>query len=297
MNTSSNCNVSEVRRAILFVNPGKKNSRDLADEITKEFNSLNIKSDIFSSGGEQSFDIEESYDVAISLGGDGTVLSTARAVSPRNIPIFPVNLGTFGFIAEVHPLEWHEVFCRWLRGQIPISRRLMFDVIVEREGVEVRIGSCLNEAVISSPGKIINLNVSFREKNQKKALNLGLYRSDGLIVSTPTGSTAYSAAAGGPIVDPELEAVILNNICPFTLNHRPMILPAGEIIVELDEGRQKGVSLTIDGQVTEKLKCGEEIHIRKAPNYCLLIASDRQGFFKALRTKLVWAGGVEGERA
>ena len=295
MKTSVACrNVSEVKRAILFINSKKKNSRDLAGEIIKEFNSLNIKTDIFSSGKKRFFGTEESCDVAISLGGDGTVLSTARVISPRKIPIFPVNLGTFGFIAEVHPLEWREVFEQWLCGKVPVSRRLMFDIFVERKGVEAHMGSCLNEVVISSPGKLTNVNVSFCEANQKNAMNLGFYRSDGLIVSTPTGSTAYSAAAGGPIVDPELEAVILNNICPFTLNHRPVILPAGEIIVELDEARQKGVNLTLDGQITEKLKRGDKVHIRKAPHYCLLIASGRQGFFKALRTKLSWAGGVGG---
>ena len=300
--------VSKARKAIIFINPKKKNVHDLSKEIIKELNSLNIKTDVFSSLQKQDFAEKDSWDVAISLGGDGTVLSAARTMSPGNVPIFPVNLGTFGFIAGVHKSEWRETFSEWLRGDAPISPRVMFEVVVERDGKEINIGSCLNDAVILSQGKLVNFSLSFRETqvNSKssraevetlspgKALELGLYRADGLIVSTPTGSTAYSASAGGPIVDPELHAIILNSVCPFTLNHRPMVLPLGEVIVEVDETQQKGVSLTLDGQVTEKIKSRDKIYIRKAPNYCFLIASGRQGFFQALRTKLALAGGVEG---
>jgi NAD+ kinase len=282
-------------RVILFINPKKKDARALAGKIIKELDSLNIVTDTFSFTGKPYFYADENYDVAISLGGDGTVLSTARAMSPKKIPIFPVNLGTFGFIAGIHPLEWRKVFDSWLGGKAPISRRLMFDVTVEREGNELCMGYSLNDVVVSASGKIINLRVSYCEADGKKALKLGQYRSDGLIVSTPTGSTAYSAAAGGPIVDPELEAVILNSICPFTLTHRPMLMPSGEIIVDVDEKQRKGLILIIDGQVTEKLKSGDRIFIKKAPNPCLLIASGRQEFFQALRTKLVWAGGGEGD--
>ena len=284
---------SETRRAIIFVNPKRKNAGELAEEIIKELNSLNIKTDVFSSGQTLGFNSKESYDIAISLGGDGTVLSTARAMSPRGVPIFPVNFGTFGFIAGVPPLEWRDVFGQWQRGKAHLSNRIMLDITVEREGCDVSAGCCLNEVVISSPGKIINLRVSFRDASQNTEILLGLYRSDGLIVSTPTGSTAYSAAAGGPIVDPELDAIILNNICPFTLTHRPMVLPVGEIIVEVDEAQRKGVLLTMDGQVKEKLKFGEKIRVRKAPASCILIASGRHSFFQALQTKLSWAGSVE----
>ena len=286
---------TQVRRAIIFINPKNKNAKDLANEVINELNFLNIKTTVFSFGDRQNFNSGENFDVAISLGGDGTVLSTARAMSPGKVPIFPINLGTFGFIAGIHPLQWREVFGQFLSGKAPLSRRIMFEVKVKCTGTEALIGSCLNDVVISASGKIINLRVSYCNTDRKQTWKLGLYRSDGLIVSTPTGSTAYSAAAGGPIVDPELEAVILNNICPFTLNHRPMVLPLGEIIVEVDETRRKGVFLTIDGQVKEKLKHGDRIYISKAPYYCVLIASGRQEFFHALRTKLAWAGGVEGE--
>lgn len=295
----------KIRRAILFVNPGKKQARLLADEICAELNARDIKADIFHVGEKSHFSGEAAYDAAISLGGDGTVLSVARAVSPLNIPIFPVNLGTFGFIAGVQPLEWREVFDRWTRGEAVLSRRLMLDITVKRRDEEIFKSCCLNDAVISAlaVARIIRLKVFCGEPEAPGGLSggtdffeLGQYRSDGLIISTPTGSTAYSAAAGGPVVDPELEAVILNPICPFTLTHRPMVLPAAQMImIEVDEGQREKILLTIDGQVTEKLKSGDKIYFSKAPNYCLLVASGRKSFFHALKTKLAWVGdSVEG---
>jgi NAD+ kinase len=157
-------------------------------------------------------------------------------------------------------------------------------------------GCCLNEAVISFSGiaKIISLRVSCSENGGAGFMKLGQYRSDGLIASTPTGSTAYSMAAGGPIVDPELEALILNPICPFTLSHRPMVLPAEEtVLVEVEEGQGTGLMLTVDGQVTEKLKGRDRVYLKKAPYQCLLIASGRENYYHALKTKLSWTGGGE----
>ena len=289
---------AEVRRAILFINPKKKRVRDLRDEVLRELTYLNIQADFFSFKGKPDFSTEAGYDVAICLGGDGTVLSAARTISPLGIPIFPVNLGTFGFIAGVEPSEWRDVFESWLKGKAAYSRRLMLETSVERDGKELLKGCCLNDIVVSASGiaKIINLRVYGSEAGRAGFVKLGSYRSDGLIVSTPTGSTAYSAAAGGPIVDPELEALILNPICPFTLSNRPMVLPAGEtVMVEVGKEQRSGVLLTVDGQVTEKLKSCDKVILKKAPYSCLLIASDRNGFYQSLRKKLNWSGGQEEE--
>jgi len=281
----------EIRRAVLFINPKKKDAMDLCDEITRELNSLGIETEVIRAGGKPVFRGE--YDIAISLGGDGTVLSAARTVSPLGVPVFAVNLGTFGFIAGIQPHEWRKVFQKCLEGKAFLSSRLMLDISVERSGGAVFGACCLNEAVFSADGipAIINLHLSCSEKGSKELIKLGSYHSDGLIVSTPTGSTAYSAAAGGPIVDPELEAMILNPICPFTLIHRPMVLPAVEtIMVEIDEEQRSVLMLTMDGQVSEKLECGDRIYLKKAPFCCLLVASGRRVFYQALRTKLAWAG-------
>ena len=296
----SNLKRNKISRALLFINPRKKPVRDLKNELLSELAAHNIKGDIFPSGGKPGFSTKPGYDIAISLGGDGTVLSAARVISPLGVPIFPVNLGTFGFITGVQPDEWREVFGKWLRGKAAVSKRLMLEIIVKRGDREVLKGCCLNDVVVSASGiaKIINLRVSCSEANRTDFVKLGSYRSDGLIVSTPTGSTAYSAAAGGPIVDPELEAMILNPICPFTLSNRPMVLPAEEtVLIEVGEEQRSGVLLTVDGQVTEKLKSGDSIFLKKAPYPCLLIASGRRWFYQSLRTKLNWARGGEEDGA
>jgi NAD+ kinase len=283
----------KIQRVALLVNTKKREARDLCDEIIEELNSLGIETDMHPVGVKPDPVSEDDYDIAISLGGDGTVLSAARIFSPLEVPVFAVNLGTFGFIAGVQPQEWRKVFKQCLDGKASFSRRLMLDISVKRGGGVAFRGCCLNDAVITAGGipAIINLHLSSSEAGSKELIRLGSYHSDGLIVSTPTGSTAHSAAAGGPIVDPELEAMILNPICPFTLIHRPMILPAAEtIMVEVDEEQRSALMLTLDGQVNEKLKRGDRIYLKKAPFYCLLVASGRRGFYQALRTKLAWAG-------
>jgi NAD+ kinase len=280
-------------RAVLLINPQKSHALKLGNEIIKELLAMNIEADTYSIKQSPFISQDKKYSVAIVLGGDGTVLSAARAVSQFGIPIFPINLGTFGFIAEVQPLEWRDIFDKWIAGKVPVSRRLMLEVSVERDGRQIFRGFCLNDVIISSSviAKIINLRLLSREGGAETDLTLGLYRSDGLIIATPTGSTAYSAAVGGPIVDPELEAMILSPICPFMLTNRPFVLPAaGTVIAEVADEQQSGVILTLDGQVKEKLKKGDRVFIEKAPYQCVLIASSRSGFYTALRKKLSWAG-------
>ncbi|MCL2479938.1 MAG: NAD(+)/NADH kinase, partial [Treponema sp.] len=136
--------------------------------------------------------------------------------------------------------------------------------------------------------KIIKLKV-FASDGDFKYLSLGQYHSDGLIMATPTGSTAYSVAAGGPILDPEMEAIILNPICPFTLSYRPMVLPSHEtLIVEVEQEQRSDVLLTVDGQVTEALEPGDRVFVSRAPWPGILVASDRAVFYNALKTKLSW---------
>jgi NAD+ kinase len=239
------------------------------------------------------FPVEAGFDIAMSLGGDGTVLHAARVIASQSVPILPINIGTLGFIAAVHPREWTGVFDQWLKGSANVSRRLMLDLTVERRAAVVAHGTCLNDAVISASGiaKIIRLTVSADMGEER--LRLGHYRSDGLIVATPTGSTAYSVAAGGPILDPEIEAVIINPICPFTLSNRPIVVPAHEtVVVEVEAEQRSGILLTMDGQITEALEPNDRIFIRQAPYSAQLIASGRSAFYMALRTKLNWAGLV-----
>ena len=283
-------------RVILFINPKNKQALALGDEFRKELDSRGIGADIFSFKGKLKAFSKEEYDLAVSLGGDGTVLYAARALAPFGVPVFPVNLGTFGFIAGIQPSHWREVLGKWLEGKAAISSRLMLYIRVERGDKEIFKACCLNDVVVSASGiaKIIRLNVLYCGSGRRDTFQLGSYRSDGLIVSTPTGSTAYSAAAGGPVVDPELEALIINPICPFTFSTRPLLLPADEtILVEVEKEQRSDVLLTVDGQLTEKLKIGDRIYFKKAPYHCLLIESGRTKFFQTLQKKFLWPAGSE----
>jgi NAD+ kinase len=283
----------KMKRVLLFVNVRNKDAGNLAVRICGELEGRNIEAQSFSLESGNHPSLRGDYDAAFSLGGDGTVLYAARAMAPRGVPIIPVNLGALGFIAAVPPDDWAMVLDRWIRGKADISRRLMLEVQVVRSGKTVKTGACLNDVVISASGiaKLIRLRVNLEAPQPPGFITLGQYRADGLIAATPTGSTAYSMSAGGPILDPEMEALIINPVCPFTLSHRPLVLPSREtVIIEIEKEQRSGVLLTIDGQVTEPLEPGDRIYLRQAPYQALLIFSDRDAFYHALRTKLNWSG-------
>jgi NAD+ kinase len=281
------------KKALLFVNKKKSEAAALGDAIASALGRRGYGFDSFSfENKDESFE-SGSYDISFSLGGDGTVLYASRLMAPRGIPVLPVNLGTLGFIAAVLPGQWEETFEQWEAGKALVSRRLMLEIAVERRGKTVFQSNCLNDAVVSAAGiaKLIRLEVE-AETAAGERIALGHFRADGLIVSTPTGSTGYSVAAGGPIIDPEMDAVIINPICPFTLSNRPIVVPSNERILTLVEMEQRSaVLLTLDGQITEALKPGDLIAVRRAPYMLDLIASDRWIFYRALRTKLAWSGG------
>jgi NAD+ kinase len=284
--------MAEKKRALLFVNRKKSEAVELAAKAVTRLEHYGYEAAVF----EEKADIsrrEDTCDIGMSLGGDGTVLFAARAIAPLGAPVLPVHLGTLGFIAAVPPENWEETFIDWIAGKAVVSRRLMLDVTVERGGTTAFHLPCLNDAVISASGiaKLIRLEVE-TETAAGELIGLGRFRSDGLIVATPTGSTGYSVAAGGPIIDPEMEMVIINPICPFTLSNRPIVVPSDERIITFVEKEQRSdVLLTIDGQITEALEPGDRVVIRQAPYRAELVASDRELFYRALRTKLGWSGG------
>jgi len=281
------------KKALLFVNKKKPAASALARQITAVLENKGYEAGIFSFENKTEIYNTERVDLSFSLGGDGTVLYASRIMAPLETPVLPVNLGTLGFIAAVAPSQWEETFNRWEEGKAEISRRLMLDVTVERGGKVIFHRCCLNDAVISAAGiaKLVRLEVE-AETAAGNTINLGRFRADGLIVSTPTGSTGYSVAAGGPIIDPEMDAVIINPICPFTLANRPIVVPAEDRIITVVEPDQRSdVLLTVDGQITEPLQSGDRIITGKLPQTLCLIASDRWAFYRALKTKLAWSGG------
>jgi NAD+ kinase len=304
-------------RALLIVNRHKENASNFASVVEEKLRGEGAETRTMSSWDEDSgwgsrFKIKDEWkpDIVFSIGGDGTALFAAREFSQNGTPILPIHMGTTGFMSSAHDSGWQPLYEAWLSGGAEISRRMMLQITLERKGKAVFEVCCLNDAVISADGiaKIIKLNVSMRgetigkqrdelETRPRPALSnieMGSFRSDGLIAATATGSTAYSAAAGGPILDPEMEAIIINPVCPFTLANRPIVAPSeGSVIVEVENGQRSGVLLTVDGQLTEKLIPLDRVVIKKAPEKAALVGGNRAAFYKSLSMKLGWSGGEE----
>jgi NAD+ kinase len=292
-----------IKKAVLFVNLQRKNSKDAAVEIQAELEKRGIEFKVFCFDGKPDKPPLENWDIAFSLGGDGTVLYTARCLAHLGVPILPVSLGTLGFIAEVGMNDWLDAFEKWERGELSLSKRCMLEISVERSSRIVSKNICLNDAVISASGiaKLINLDVRINSKKppEEGGTSLGPYRCDGLIIATPTGSTAYSMAAGGPILDPEMEAVIINPICPFALSNRPFVLPSRQALeITVLQHQRTDVILTVDGQDIFKLESADKIYIQQAEKPALLLFANRHTYYSALKTKLFWSGGaLEGVNA
>ncbi len=216
----------------------------------------------------------------VVLGGDGTLLRSAPLAYRLGVPLLGVNLGKLGFLTEVTEEEAEEVFARLVKGQAPIEERMLLEVRHRKETF-----LALNEAAfIKGPlGHMIHIKVTFAQKL------LSIYHGDGLIIATPTGSTAYNLSAGGPIVHPQSQALILTPICPFMLSARPIVIPPDqELVVELLYPAEE-VHLLVDGYVNRTFSFGEKIKIKKAPGALKLVRSPTRDYFEILRAKLGWA--------
>ncbi len=280
----------KISRALVIVNLCKEGACKVLEEVKNEAALRNIDLTIWSFEGVAKTPPDGDFDIAISLGGDGTVLFSARVLAHRKIPILPINVGTLGFIAAVPLDAWQMVLDAWVERKVSASPRLMLKVRAERRGRVLAEYVALNDAVVAAAGisKIIRLQVGV------DSFALGHYRADGLIIATPTGSTAYSVAAGGPILDPEMDVMIINPVCPFTLSNRAIVIPDHERVnVELEKEQRSDILLTVDGQEVISLEPLDRVLIERARDKALLIACDRKSFYKTLRTKLNWSGGPD----
>lgn len=223
-------------------------------------------------------------DIIVVLGGDGTLLRAARSVREFDVPILGINLGTFGFLTEVNLNEMFSALEIILNGDYRTEKRMMLDVAVHRN--RKRVGECtvLNDIVINrgNLSRIIDLKTSVNDRH------LTTFKSDGLILSTPTGSTAYCLSAGGPIVFPDLNSIIVTPICPHTLTNRPVILPENAIVKVVLWTKEKGATLTMDGQDSFTLRSGDTVIINKSRFFTNLIVSPHRDYLEILRTKLGW---------
>lgn len=238
-------------------------------------------------GGIDAVDSERfksDVDLIVVLGGDGTILSAARAIGDRDLIVLGINYGSLGYLTEFRIEEMFSALDEVLAGNYEVDARVMLDVEHWRDGNQLAAGRVLNDVVINKAvlARIIEVEVNLNN------LFVNAFRADGLIVSTPTGSTAYNLSAGGPIVYPTMDAVILTPICPFTLTNRPIVMPdTAEINMKL-KNESDGVVLTLDGQVGYQMQIGDVVKIRKSSTTFNLVRPPTRNYFDVLRNKLKW---------
>ncbi|MDB5083146.1 MAG: kinase [Bacilli bacterium] len=221
-------------------------------------------------------------EMAFVLGGDGTLLGVARALEGTRIPILGINLGHLGFLSEAEPGSLVQAVGRVFSGDYCLEERLMLATEIERQGSVVVTGTALNDIGVAkgSFARMVTLSVYVDD------MFVDTYSGDGCIISTPTGSTAYSLSCGGPIVSPHLNVMIITPICPHQLNTRPIVLSHDQMIRIEVQSTHNDIGLTIDGQVGHKLEVNDIIKIRKAVSNTVLVKWQERGFFDVLRRKL-----------
>jgi NAD+ kinase len=235
-------------------------------------------------GGRSLDELAELADLLVVLGGDGSVLAAVRAIGARNVAVLGVNLGHLGFLTDVSPSEAEAALDATLRGDFALVERSRFEVTHSRDGRELLRELVLNDAVItkgSALARLIELEALVDDRV------IATYRSDGLIVATPTGSTAYNLSAGGPILDTHVRAAILNPICPHTLTLRPLVLPDDSVIV-VRLRSPEDATLTLDGQVGATVRTGDAVRVVLAKEPVRFVSTPARDHFETLRTKLGW---------
>lgn len=229
-------------------------------------------------------DIPSQADMIMVLGGDGTLISVARQIGDRQVPIVGVNLGQLGFLTEITREELPEMLDRLIAGDYKVSERMMIDAFIHRGDKVIGKYTVLNDAVINKGAlaRIIDMETYVDGRH------LSTYKADGLIVSTPTGSTGYSLAAGGPIIYPEINSLLITPICPHMLTNRPIIVWSRSIIEIEVKFLDDVVFFTADGQVGHKLLPGDRVELRRSEIRTRLVSSPSREYFQILRTKLSW---------
>lgn len=232
----------------------------------------------------ESNSLADDVDLILVLGGDGTMIATARMIGDQEVPVLGVNYGGLGYLAEFRIEELYNALESILAGNYRLDKRVMLEVELTREDALLTSNRVLNDVVInkSALARIIEIEAYFNSQY------VNSFRADGLIVSTPTGSTAYNLSAGGPVIFPSMNAVVITPICPFTLSNRPIVVPDDAEIELLLKTDYEEVALTLDGQVGFPLKMGDRIAIKKSRTTFNLIQPSNRNYFDVLRDKLRW---------
>jgi NAD+ kinase len=272
-------------RLIIFSDP---NRRRVAEAVEAFVCFADGKADILTNCFMQScpVDVLKKADFAVVFGGDGTILSAARDLSETDVPVIGVNVGKLGFLAEFGPDELLELFGRIVTGKVLIEKRMILHCSVETDGVETFSSTAINDVVIAAgtPQSMIELKMTIQD--QPVAGCIG----DGVIISTPTGSTAYNLSAGGPILAANLSAMVITPICPHSLSFRPIVISADRTIDIKPVRINEGTCVTLDGQVWHKLGDNDIVHVYRHHGSFLVVNNPMRTEWDTLAGKLNWAG-------
>lgn len=281
---------SEIKSVGFVVKPNHSEAWQTAAELSAWFETRQIKVFTEKDGQDSAIEIvdaqrfKEQADLIVILGGDGTMISSARLIGMREVPILGINYGSLGYLTEFRIEEMFPAIEAILEGNYEIDSRVMLDVKLERAAATLSGNRILNEVVINRAvlAKIIEVEITL------DGLFVNSFRADGIIVATPTGSTAYSLSAGGPILYPSMNAVVITPICPFTLTNRPIVIPNNAEIRLRLKSESEGVALTLDGQVGYQMKTDDCVVIRKSQTSFNLVRPPNRNYFDVLRNKLKW---------
>ncbi len=257
--------------------------QDSGREIFPEISCRNALSD--SKLKFYSYEQLKDCDLAVVVGGDGTLLNAARAFAPYQVPIVGINLGRLGFLVDISPKNMTQSLEEIFQGKYTAEKRFLLQVEVVRDGNTIAEQLALNDVIINN--YLQTRMIEFITHVNDRYINHE--RADGILVTTPTGSTAYALSAGGPILHPSLSALALVPICPHTLNHRPLVIDASSTItIEIDPDCQTVAQVSFDGHANIELAAGDRVNIRRSDAYVKLLHPEGHEFFDILRAKLNW---------
>lgn len=282
----------DVKTVGIITKPNAETAGDILPDLLRWLKDRNIdvRCDhetagyVTSVAGMPRSEVPDGAQLIVLLGGDGTLLSAARAIGGREIPLFAVNLGGLGFLTAITVDGLFEELDRALRGEHRIGRRRYLECELQREGATVSRYEALNDVVIDKVEIARMIEVEARVDDQFVCS----YRADGLIIATPTGSTAYSLSAGGPIIFPSVAALAITPICPHTLTNRPVVVADTSVITLVSRAKDHAAYLTIDGQIGQALKRDDMVICRRSEHALLLVRPPWLEFFDVLRQKLKW---------
>ena len=284
--------IMEIKRIGIIANVQKRQSaqrtRFLCDWLAKRGIQVLLEKEIAHKlGAADGLEVRQmavSVDLIVVFGGDGTILRFAHSICDIEVPIVGVNIGRLGYLAGINPKEMCDVLAVILAGDLEIEKRMMLDVSIRISGQEQKHHVVLNDVVVSRGHfkRMVEMDTFIDDKY------LATFEGDGIIVATPTGSTAYSLSAGGPIIYPQMSGIVITPLCPHTLTNRPLISPDHVLVTMKMTTHAPGAIVVLDGMISYELSAGDVISVRKSPFATRMISSPLRCYWEILRTKLGW---------